>query len=83
MPEYPTPEEAYKRCNDQLDRARVILNMHVHGNSTLELVNAIRRVSWAVSQLNEHLKVVDKRMASLERDVEILAGDDFGDGLPF
>lgn len=85
-PEYLSPEEAYNRCNDQLERARIMLNTYADGDNTLQLVNAIRRVSWGVSQLNEHLKALDKRITSLERDVEELAGltgDNFGDGLPF
>ena len=83
MSEYPTPQDSYDYCNDQLDRVGTILNRYREGDNTQALVNAIRRVSWAVSQLNEHLKTVDERIASLARDVEMLAGDDFGDGLPF
>ena len=84
------PQEAYNRCEDQLERARIMLNTYRDGDNTLQLVNAIRRVSWGVAALNDTIRALNERITTLNQkfttlaaDVEELTGDDFGDGLPF
>ena len=48
-----------------------------------DFVTTLYRLFTVLQTLHERIATLEQRFTALASDVEMLAGDDFGDGLPF
>ena len=77
MAETVEPETDSERCQQQLQRADDYLyEFRRSPHDIYPIVKSLQHIIFAVTQLNE-------RITALAKTVEMLSGDDFGDGLPF